>query len=98
MRIAVHSLPPLLEAYQQVAARCAIQEPTMPDALDATLGNLEHVLACAEIETGADLVAKARFLLTYRTDPAMIPPVALETLVAGVERLCGVSALSAAAA
>ncbi|WP_448208720.1 hypothetical protein [Azospirillum sp. sgz302134] len=45
----------VLDAYQQLAKRCASQEPNVPDTLDAMLGNLEHVLACAEIETRADL-------------------------------------------
>lgn len=88
MRIAALSLLPLLESYQQLAACCAAQASAAPDDLDGMLGNLEHVLACAEVETPEDLIAKGRFLLTYRNDPAMIPPAALETLAAGIERLC----------
>ncbi|WP_137105005.1 hypothetical protein [Azospirillum argentinense] len=73
MRIAALSLLPLLESYQQLAACCAAQASAAPDDLDGMLGNLEHVLACAEVETPEDLIAKGRFLLTYRNDPAMIP-------------------------
>lgn len=88
MRIAAQSLSPLLDFYQRLAACCAAHEGATPDDLDNMLGNLEYVLACAEVETPEDLIAKGRFLLTYRNDPAMIPPAALETLAAGIERLC----------
>ena len=98
MRIAALSLPPLLDSYQRLAARCAAQEPAVPDDLDRILGNLEHVLACSQVQTPEDLIAKGRFLLTYRNDPAMIPPVALETLAAGVERLCAATIQPAIAA
>ncbi|QCN96649.1 hypothetical protein D3093_15000 (plasmid) [Azospirillum argentinense] len=98
MRIAALSLSPLLDSYQRLAACCAAQEPAAPDELDGMLGNLEHVLACAEVETAEDLIAKGRFLLTYRNDPAMIPPAALESLVAGIERLCSAAIQPAIAA
>ncbi len=97
MRIAALSLPPLLDSYQRLAACCAAHEAT-PDVLDGMLGNLEHVLACAEVETPEDLIAKGRFLLSYRADPAMIPPAALDTLTAGIERLCAAMMQSAIAA
>ena len=98
MRIAALSLSPLLDSYQRLAAYCSAHEGATPDDLDGMLGNLEHVLACAEIETPEDLIAKGRFLATYRADPAMIPPVALDTLTAGIERLCAVMIQPAIAA
>ncbi|TWA69713.1 hypothetical protein FBZ84_103430 [Azospirillum baldaniorum] len=98
MRIAALSLAPLLESYQRLAICCAAHEAATPDDLDGMLGNLEHVLACAEVETSEDLIAKGRFLLTYRADPAMIPPAALDTLAAGIERLCSAMVHSAIAA
>lgn len=98
MRIAALSLSPLLDSYQRLAECCATQEPAAPDDLDGMLGNLEHVLACAEVETSQDLIAKGRFLLTYRNDPAMIPSAALETLAAGIERLCATTIQPAIAA
>ncbi|MBY3755753.1 hypothetical protein GBZ26_03925 [Azospirillum formosense] len=98
MRIAALSLPSLLASYQRLAACCAAQEPVAPDDLDCMLGNLEHVLACAEVETPEDLIAKGRFLLTYRNDPAMIPAAALDTLAAGIERLCAATIQPAIAA
>lgn len=98
MRIAALSLPPLLHSYQRLAACCAAHEGVTPNDLDGMIGCLEHVLACAEVETAEDLIAKGRFLLTYRTDPAMIPSVALETLAAGIERLYAAAVQPALAA
>lgn len=98
MRIAALSLPSLLDSYQRLAACCAAQELATPDVLDGMLGNLEHILVCAEVETPEDLIAKGRFLLTYRDDPAMIPPAALDTLAAGIERLCAATVQPAIAA
>jgi hypothetical protein len=89
-----HAAPllPLFVAYQGLA------DCPDPDAADATRGALEQLLAGGEVASADDLFAKARYLQDCgRIDPALIPSVALDTLVAGILRLMGPT-LSASAA
>lgn len=90
MRLTPNAAARLLDVYLGLAARCAGGE--VPDELDFWMGQIEGVLAGAEVETAEDLIAKCRFLLTYRSDRAMIPVEALETLAAGAEAILGIPA------
>ena len=87
MRIPVQTALSLFTAYQALAAECAKRDVPFSDELDAVMGRLETMLTNAEVETPEDLLAKVRFLASYKADPAAILPAALETLAAGTERV-----------